>query len=225
MAVDAACRSTNIDAEPSRWKWYLSSLGALSAVAAIVVGGAGLPGYSHAHDPIAWLGSTHAVGPLWFNLAGKLLPGLAVAALALVFEFAEGRARARRGLRIGTGLLMIAGIAYAAQGLFPIDPADLDGVASRRHAALHALAQLAWIAAAVALCLASGNQTRWRASMLAGLAFAFVLAVDLAVPFALWMPGLRGAPGAAERLLLGLWLLWPAWIGWQGARAATRAPV
>jgi hypothetical protein len=202
----------------------VASLGALSAVAAIVIGGAALAGYSHAHDPVAWLGSTQAVAPLWFNFAGKLLPGLALAALALVFELSEGRARARRGLRIGTGLLMIAGFAYAAQGLFPIDPADLDGVASRRHAALHALAQLAWIAAAVVLCPATWNSPLWRAPMLVGVAFAGVLALDLALPFALWMPGLRGAPGAVERVLLGLWLLWPALLGWQGARAVTRAP-
>jgi hypothetical membrane protein len=212
-----------MEARMQRWAWHLGSIAAAFAAVALLAGGASIPGFSHATDPVAVLGSAAAPQAAWFNLAGRVVPGVAIAGLAIVLERALDRAAGSRTLRIGTGLLLIAGLAFAAQGLMPVDLSDLDGAASRRHAALHAAAQLAWIAAAVMLCAATWRMRGWRAPMLIGLGFAVVLGVDMLAPLTTWTPGLRGAPGAVERAMLALWLLWPILIGCRGARTAAQA--
>jgi hypothetical membrane protein len=183
--------------------------GALSA-AAIVIAGLGLEGFDHARHPVGLLGSSLAPRAGLFNVLGFVVPGLLIAAFAVAFEFALAKATptATRAVRIGTGLLLIAALAFALQGLFPIDPRDLDGPATRHHALAQAVSQLAWIAAAGMLAIGFSHAPRWRFVAACGLLFACVPLWDLVRPF-------NGERGWIERGLLLLWFAGPALLSWR----------
>jgi hypothetical membrane protein len=204
--------------------WHLGWIAIPLVVAAIVFAAAALPGYSQLSHPIALLGTSVSPRAAGFNLFGFIVPGLIVAGFARVLERELGQGRDRRLFRIGTGLLLIAGLAFAAQGLFALDPIDLDGDSSRRHAATHAIARIAWIAAAVVLAFARWRERTWRIPLLSGTMFAAILLLDLLQPLVAIVPAWRAAPGAIERVLLALWLLWPALLAGCGWRHARRRP-
>jgi hypothetical membrane protein len=185
--------------------------GALSA-AAIVIAGLGLDGF----DAVGLLGSSLAPRAALFNALGFVAPGLLVAAFVVAFEFALPPATATRAVRIGTGLMLIAAIAFALQGLFPIDPRDLDGPATRRHASLQAVSQLAWIAAAVMLAIGLSRARQWRFLTACGLLFACVLLWDLIRPF-------NGERGWIERGILLLWFAGPASLSWRALSLQQRS--
>lgn len=97
--------------------------------------------------PLAWL----------FNALAWIVPGLVVALVAL-------RLRAQAGGALLAGialrLLLLAGLAFAAQGVWPLDPRALDGAASR----WHATAWMLWLLAFGAGALLSGialRRVRW----------------------------------------------------------------
>lgn len=163
-----------------------------------------LPGYAHGRDPVALLGSAVAPHALAFNLMALVLPGLALAAFALVFERAAVREGGGRLLRIATGLLLISGLAFAAQGAFPFDPRDLDGLASRRHALAWSLALLAWLASAPLLALAITRAPRWPRKAALGILLWIVALIVLGVPRA------PDTAGLWQRALLAVYFLWPA---------------
>lgn len=174
---------------------------ACCALAAWWFGGA-LEGYSHAQHPLALLGARGIPQALAFNLLGFVVPGAFAAAAAMALR-ARLPGDAGWPARIGARLLMLSALAFAAQGLLPLDPNDLDGPRSQWHATAWTLW---WIAAGTGAALLGGGLWRraeWRA--LAGMALASSL---LIVGVALSPPGLWPA-GLGQRLTFAAWLgLW-----------------
>ncbi|WP_373401831.1 hypothetical protein, partial [Klebsiella pneumoniae] len=87
-----------------------------------------------------------------FNLLGFVLPGVLAAVVA---------ERLRRSLpatagwapRVGSQMLLLAGLGFAAMGLLPLDVDDLHGPASQ----LHASAWMIWVLGFVAGTLLLGT--------------------------------------------------------------------
>lgn len=171
-------------------------------VAALLGFGLALPGYSHIAHPVAVLGAMGVPHALGFNLLGFVLCGAlaAVTTLDLRRRLPED---AGWTLRVGAQLALLSAVGFAAMGLLPLDPADLDNPASSLHATAWMLWWVAFVPGAllIALGLRGRPQWRWlaRASVMAALLVLFValLAVEL-------MPA-----GIAQRLgYLG-------WLGWM----------
>lgn len=168
-----------------------------------------LDGYSHREFPLALLGAEGVPRALAFNLSAFVLPG-ALAAVAMWRLRSALPADARWPARIGIQLMTLAGLAFAAQGLLPLDPGDVGAVSN----ALHALAwTLWWIAGASgALLLAWAAPAR-------GLR-AISLAVAVCVPL-LALPPWPGALAAyAPRAAFVAWLSWVA-LSARLSRAST----
>ncbi len=168
-------------------------------LAAAIVFAVLLDGYVHREFPLALLGAQGVPRALAFNVCAFVLPG-ALAFLAMWRLRSSLPSEARWPARIGIQLMTLAGLAFAAQGLLPLDPSDV-GAASN---ALHALAwTLWWIAGASgALLLAWAAPAR-------GLRMAS-LAMAIAVPL-LALPSWPGALAAfAPRAAFVAWLLWIA---------------
>jgi hypothetical protein len=189
---------------------HLGWLSGLLFAGAVGMSARGLPGYDHARHPVGLLGAAAAPAPLVFNLVAYGAAGLALAGFALALEAELMRRGLGRTTRLATGMLLIAGLAFAAQGVLPLDPMDLDGPLSRRHAVAHAIALLAWLpfTALLALTLAGTQALRGTALLAAGFALGFGLL--LAWPATAWLPAWSNSPGAAQRLLLLVYFLWPA---------------
>ncbi len=201
---------------------HLSTRAALPAAAAFAVYLAGLayagaaitaavPDVSHAATPMAALSLSGMPGAAWFN-AAVVASGLlaAVAASALRAGFAPSAAWSAR---IGARLLALSALAFAVQGLLPLDPRDLDGPG----AALRGMGWTMWWPALAfgAGLLAWGTRrtasTATRALLCSGAA-GFPVA-------ALWSVGLLGglpaeAPHWPERLLPAAWMLWLCALAW-----------
>ena len=97
-------------------------------------------------------------------------------------------------------MLAISALAFAAQGLLPLDPNDLEGTTSQRHATCWLLWWLAFAPGALLLGIGSWSLPSWRGWATAFVA-AGVLTVVLNVLPTAWLPG-----PIAQRLLLALWL-------------------
>lgn len=168
-------------------------------IAAVAVFGELLDGYSHREFPLALLGAQGVPRALAFNLCAFVVPG-ALAAVAMWRLRSGLPAGARWQARIGAQLMSLAAIAFAAQGLLPLDPNDV-GAASN---ALHALAwTLWWIASASGAALLA-----WAAPVRRMRVLAAIVAV--CVPL-LALPPWPGALAAfAPRAAFVAWLLWVA---------------
>lgn len=145
-------------------------------IAALAVAGARLDDYSQARHPVALLGGVGIPGATAFNVTGFVLPGLLVAIAAVALR--GGLDGAHWAARIGARLLMLSGLAFASQGVLPLDPSDLDADASRWHAAAWTLW---WVAMLPALALLAARDRGMLSLLLAGAA-AFVLCVLFATP-------------------------------------------
>ncbi|MEL1263857.1 DUF998 domain-containing protein [Pseudoxanthomonas putridarboris] len=184
-----------------RWLPHAGIAAAVLFIAALVVFGLSLQGYSHALHPVAVLGAKGIPHALAFNLVAFVVPGMLAGVVAM-----DLRQRLPRDagwpMRVGSQLAFLAALGFIALGLLPLDPSDLHNNAS----SLHATAWMLWWVAFVpgALLLAAGLRGRggWRllawASVVAALLVLFValLAVEL-------MPA-----GAAQRLGYAAWLGW-----------------
>lgn len=173
----------------------------LLCVAACAGFGGLLDGYSHMQHPLALPGATAIPRALAFNLLCFVLPGLLLAAVAWRLRDALPPA-AGMVTRLGTSLLLLAALAFAAQGVFPLDPEHLDAGASR----LHAAAWTAWWIAFVtgAALLAIGIRP---------LRPATLAALLVVLPCGVLLPQLLGA-GLGQRLSLLAWFAWT----WHAAR-------
>ena len=120
----------------------------------------------------------------------------------------------KRALRLGTGMLMISALAFAAQGAFSFDPSEPDGAASQRHAAALALSLLALVAASAFVAAGLHRALRWRALACGSLLLGATLALFLVCPPQQLFPPLEGRPAAAQRLVLA------AYFGWFALAAA-----
>lgn len=158
-----------------------------------------------ASAPTGNLGAMGAPHADWFNLLGLAMPGLLLFAFTLALERRLMRDGAGRAVRLGTGMLMLAALAFAAQDLFPFDPAEPDGGASQRHAMALALALLAQASATVFLFIGLLRLRGWRLAAVLLFLLGVALAATLIWPPQSFIPAFHGRPGAAQRLVLGLW--------------------
>jgi len=178
---------------------HAGSLAALCGVLAALVFGTALEGYSQTRHPLALLGAHGMPRALAFNLTGFVLPGLlaAVAAIALRARL-PGDAGWRE--RIGAQLLLLSALAFAAQGLLPLDPDDLDGPISRWHTTAWTLWWIASAAGAASVAVGLAVRQGWRA-----FAGAALMASVLIAGFSLSPPGILPV-GIASRVALVAWI-------------------
>lgn len=177
--------------------------------------GAASAGFSHRSHPLAWLGAAGMPDAIAFNLAAFVAAGV-LAAVSLWSLRSALPADARWSARIGAQLVMLSALAFAAQGLLPLDPEDPDGAATAAHG-------LAWTLWWLTFCvggLAIASGTRGSAGFRRGFAVV-TLAASFAIPaFALlaplWMPN-----AFAQRAAFVLWFAWVVWIAGRGAGVRT----
>lgn len=196
------------------WKFIAAVAALLSFVLALVGYGAALDGYAHTQHPVAWLGGSDVPYALWFNLFAFVLPGLLAAAVALGLR--EALTGTRWGVRVGTQLVLLSALAFAAQGLLPLDTQDFDSAPSRLHATVWLLWWLAFAAGAFTIALGSRSRARPELHTLSLASLVAALAVLL---FALVLPSLLPA-GLAQRAAFATWLLW--WLIAARAQATPR---
>jgi hypothetical membrane protein len=204
-----------------RWRlgWHLGWLGAICFASAAASAAMLWPAFDAARHPLALLGSPQAPHAAAFNGFGFGLAGAMLAGFVLVLERGLMRRGAGRMARIGTGMLLIAAIAFALQGCFPLDPEDLDAGTSRLHAVLHAIARLAWMAAAAVLAAALRDDAYWRSAMWVGLGLSLPMWIDLLVPLHTLLPHSPARRATVEIGLFGLWWGWPALLAVHGLRS------
>ena len=187
-----------------RPEWIAAAL----FVLALVIANRGVPEFSHLIHPLALRGSAGLPWAFGFNLLAFVLPG----ALLVCAGF-----RLRRGLgdagwlaRIGIVLVQLSALAYAAQGMLPMDPDDADSSATR----LHVLAWMLWWIAFVpgALLLGIGAKRGIGFALTCVAAAVLVPLLAVLAPIGLWV-------GIAQRLAFALWFGW--WLP-AGSSVASR---
>lgn len=168
-------------------------------LAAAVVFARLLDGYSHREFPLALLGAEGVPRALAFNLCAFVLPGALTTAAMWRLRSALPAA-ARWPARIGVQLMTLAGIAFAAQGVLPLDPGDVGAPSNAAHALAWTVWWIAGTSGAVLLAwCAPGPHSRVVAA-----------AVAVAIPI-LALPPWPGALAAfAPRAAFIAWLLWVA---------------
>lgn len=176
---------------------------ALLFVLAVLGFGAGLDGYAQVRHPVALLGAHGVPHALAFNLLGFLLPGLLAVVVA---EGLRRRLPATAGWapRVGSQMLLLAGLAFAAMGLLPLDVDDLHGSASQLHASAWMIWVLGFVAGTLLLGISRLRQAQGRALGLAAVACGVLAAL---AAFAL--QGVLSAP-LAQRLAFACWAIWLA---------------
>jgi hypothetical membrane protein len=170
--------------------------------------GAALHEFSHLAHPLAWLGADGVPGAMLFNLCVFILPGL-LAAVALWSLRPALPSGASWAARIGAQLLVLSAIAFALQGVFPLDPDKPDGPES----AIHAMAWTAWwlVFSAAALALSGGLlRVPLRSSVVMICALIALAVPALALLAPLWIPN-----ATAQRAAFLLWFGWVAWISYS----------
>ena len=172
--------------------------------------GAHVPGYEHALHSVGVLGSGRVPGTQAFNAVGYELPGALLAVFALALGRVLRAARMPLAARVGSDVLLISGIAFALQGFLPLDLADPDGPASRRHVLALTLSMLAAVPAMALIAAGLRGRAGWRPLVLAGAAGAVLLALLLAWPPHAWVPGWAGRSGVSQRLALAVYFAFPA---------------
>ena len=189
----------------------LAALATVLFVAALLLANIGQPEYSHRVHPVALRGASGLPGALPFNLFAFVLPGGLL--LWAGQRLRDGFGDAGWPARIGIVLVQLSALAFAAQGLLPLDSHDVDSHASR----LHALTWMLWWIAFVsgALLLAAGRRRHFGFA-LACLAAAFLVPfIALFAPIGPWV-------GLAQRLAFAAWFGWWLAAAWLARPAALR---
>ena len=174
---------------------------------ALLLANVGVPEYSHRVHPVALRGTAGLPWAFGFNLLAFVLPGALLALAAQRLRGALGDAGWLA--RIGLVLVQLSAVAFAAQGLLPLDPSDTDSTASR----LHVLAWMLWWIAFVpgAMLLAVGAR-RGAGFALGSVAIgALVPVIAVLAPIGLWV-------GIAQRLAFALWFGWWLLAAWRLSR-------
>ena len=170
---------------------------AACCVAAMLGFAAALPEFSHAQHPLGLLGAAGIPRAVLFNVLGFVVPGLLAA-----WVFVRLRSRlpvgAARWAGIGCWLLALSALAFAAQGVWRLDPSDLDGPISQRHATMWLLWWLVFAAGALVLGLGLLHERMWR-----GVAVTLVIACAIVVLLNVF-PMFAGP--VAQRVVLLVWL-------------------
>jgi hypothetical protein len=187
----------------------LAALAALAFTAGVLAHGAALDGYAQALHPVALLGASGVPGAAGFNVLAFVLPGLLMAWLAMRLRGSLS-SHAPWPARIGARLCLLAALAFAAQGLVPLDPEDLDAAASRLHATAWSFWWIAFVPGGLLLAAAGATdppaQPAWRWAC----AVCALLVLGLAaVPW----PGVPG--GLLQRCAYAAWFAWGLACGLQ----------
>lgn len=186
------------------WDRYvrLAGIAAPACFLAALAGfGMALEGYSQARHPVALLGASGVPRALAFNLLGFLLPGLLAAMVAVGLRRSVPHDVAWPA-RIGARLMLLSALAFAAQGLLPLDPGNLDDQASQWHATAWTLWWIAFVPGGLLLAVGLMRTSGWRR-----LALASAIAAGLVLVFALFAPTVV-APGVAQRIAFATWFAW-----------------
>jgi len=173
-----------------------------------------LDGAAHGLHPVGFLGGQCVPGASAFNVLGFVIPGAIAAALAWrLRDLATSPPRLSAGL--GWQLVFLSALAFAAQGLLPLDPTDLDARPSRLHALAWTLWWLAFVPGALLLAWTAlqGQPRRYEGFAVHAAAAGWLLA--LTGPLAAKLDA-----ALAQRLAYGVWFVWLAWAGWAGVRTA-----
>lgn len=201
-----------ISNRPAAGFWHLMLhggwFGPLWFVLVALLAGAWREAYVPATQSLSMLGAVGAPGAGWFNLLGYIVTGVVLLLFVIALERGMQRDGAARGGRLGTGLLMVSALAFAAQGVFAFDPAELDAATSQRHASALAFALLGLMAGAMFVAASLRRAPRWRMLTRVGPALAALLLVFLVQPPQQLVPALAGQPGHAQRLILAVYLGW-----------------
>lgn len=179
----------------------LGPLAAALFVAAVLGFGAALPGFDPLGHPVALLGAIGVPHAQAFSWLGFVLPGLLACAVGVRLLRRVPRT-APWSMRVGVQLLALAGLAFAAMGLLPLDASDIESPASQYHASVWMLWVLAFVPGALMFGIGALRLPGWRTPALLhlGCGLAMVLA---AFVLQAWLP----AP-IAQRLAYACWLLW-----------------
>ncbi|MBB5209500.1 DUF998 domain-containing protein [Chiayiivirga flava] len=159
---------------------------------------------------LAVLGSVQADAALAWNLSGFVLPGVLVAVFAVALEAPMRAAGAARGGRIGSTLLLLSGVFFAAQGLLPYDLDDPDTRASQLHVTALSLSLLAFLPATALIAASVRRAPRWAILRTFGGVLAAAALACLVLPPAQWLPGVEHPAALAQRTLLALYFGWIA---------------
>ena len=209
--------SRSTEGPPSATPW--AGLALLLFVVALLGFGAALDGYSHSVHPVALLGARGVPHWLGFDVLGLLAPGL-LAWWALV---RAGRAMERTSAggefgmvgRIGWTLCTLSALAFALQGLLPVDAQrGLDYGIGRLNTAAWTVWWIAFGAGAVALAVGAGTHPALRRTRIATLIAAVVV---LALSFVVAIPG---APALGQRIAFVAWFAWILGMASVSARAS-----
>jgi hypothetical membrane protein len=179
---------------------HAGTLAVLCCAGAIFAFAAAFEPFSHTQHPIALLGARGVPGALAFNLLCFVVPGLLAAFVAVRLR-ARLPGGAGRSAAIGVWMLAISALAFAAQGLWPLDPEDLENAQSQRHATAWLLWWLSFAPGAVLLGFGVRRAQGWAGWAGLLIAAGTVVIVLNAMPAA-WLPG-----PIAQRALLALWLV------------------
>jgi hypothetical protein len=171
--------------------------------------GTALTGFAQPLHPVDLLGARGVPHATAWNVAGYALPGSRVAAFAIALQRPLAAADVGAAGRIGGWLLMLSGLAFAAQCVLPLDPQSLDGADSKLHVAAGMLSLVAWLPSALLLPLALHGRAAWRPAAIGGPLLAALAIACLALPPDAWN-GIAGGPGAVQRLGLCAQFGWPA---------------
>jgi hypothetical protein len=168
---------------------------------------------------VSFLGMRGAPRAAWWNVLGFGLPGLLVAWFALALQRPLQAAGTGSLARIGTWLLLVSGLAFAGNGLFPFDPRAPDGLSTKLHVTMLSFALLGFLPATAVLATALRRMPGWRLLSTAGLLLGVATLLSVLQRMADVVPGLQDNPGYAQRVTLALYFLWLA----LAARVALRA--
>lgn len=162
-------------------------------------------GFSHRTHPLAWLGAGGVPRAMLFNLCTFVLPGVlaAVALWPLRPALPHGM---RWSARIGAQMVVLSALAFAAQGVLPLDLENPDGTAGGLHAVAWTAWWLAFSAGALALAWGLQRTATMRRGFVAITALAGLVIPMLAVLAPLWMPN-----ALAQRMAFVLWFVWVVW--------------
>ena len=164
---------------------------------ALLLANVGLPGYSHLVHPVSLRGTAGLPWAFAYNLQAFVVPGA-------LLVWAGQRLRqawpdAGWAARIGIVLVQLSALAFAAQGMVPLDPGDTDATASRLHALAWMLWWIAFVPGALLLALGARRGTGFTLACLSAALLVPLLAVF--APIGLWV-------GVAQRLAFVLWFGW-----------------
>lgn len=195
----------------------LPQLGACLALAfflvALLLANLGVPEYSHLLHPLALRGASGVPGALWFNLGAFVLPGGLLLLQAQMLRKAVQEAS--WWVRLGLTLAQLSALAFAMQGVLPLDQRGVDATASRLHVLLWMLWWIAFVPGALMMALGLRQQR--------GLAVMSV-AVGVLVPLlAVWAP-IGAWVGLAQRLTFLLWFGWWLLVSCRLICTSTSAP-